>query len=348
MKATSLQKVRLLILMATLGALVLVGIFSFTTISAQSISDDRFLSVTERDIILRLSPEYPDSNEVVNASLSSYAVNLQRLRISWLLNGQVVKSGVGETTFSFVNGQKGSSTQLDIFVQISDDTIVRKSRAFSVSDIDLIWQAIDSYTPPFSRLRKLPARESIVRIVALPNLNDLGVNALQNDLVYNWERNGDRDASKSGYGASSYTFKNDLLMESEDISVVTSDRSGGTQGSESITVNFVEPELVLYSFPQGRKVALRNFYDVREEGGNFTLVAEPYFYSVKPVSMTLLQFEWFANNEPLPTVFEINNQVELQAKPGASRIRVGVEHPQKILQYSQDKEIIVTYNPESE
>lgn len=299
------------------------------------------IQISERDISLRTTPDTPGSNEPAVASLRSFAVNLDRLRITWFINGDLVKSGIGQKVLNFSTGPGGTNTIVEALIQVDEANIVRKRKNISPVDVDLIWEAVESYVPPFSKQRRLPARESHVKITALPNLEAIGVNEIQSDMVFNWEKERQRYPEKSGYGKNSFLFRNDILKETEEISVKAISRDGNSQVEKSIEISFIEPEIILYTVEQGFKKIINNNL-VLEPSTNTKLIAEPYFFSVDRRSFNILQYNWRINGQGIINSGEQKNILEVDTTPyeGVAVISLQPEHPQKIFQYTQP----VTFN----
>ena len=76
---------------------------------------------------------------------------------------------------------------------------------------DVLWEALDSHTPPFYKGKPLPSNESYIRAVAISGSFN------PRTTTYTWNRGGKTVASASGLGKSAFIFKHDILTNTEDI-----------------------------------------------------------------------------------------------------------------------------------
>jgi len=170
-------------------------IFTFFAFSA-------YAQVQNADVVIDINPKYPRANEEVKASLSSYATDLNKSKISWKLNGQISIEAVGKKDFSFTTAGVGLQTVLEAEIQTSDGSFLNKKIIITPSDIDMLWEATDSYTPPFYKGKALNTSEGMLKIVALTNSRDSA------GLSYNWKLDDTNKPDSSGYKKNYYIFKN--------------------------------------------------------------------------------------------------------------------------------------------
>lgn len=339
-------RVGILIAMKSIITNVTVGILffaSFFAVLSFPKSAMAQLELGEQDIFVQTNPESPGSNQLVRAEVRSFAIDLDRLIITWIVNGKTITSGNGKRSITFTTGDTGTQTIVDVFVQVSNRSIIKKRIAFAPIDVDLVWEAVESYVPAFSKLRKLPGRESHIRITALPNINDIGVNNLQTDMVFNWERDGKRSINDSGFARNTFLFRNDLLREVETVSVEALSKNGGAQATREINIPFYNPEVVLYYKHDGFKRAIKEKFLL--DSPRTTIVAEPYFYAADRRSIDGLKYSWYVNNQITynPSTHKNELTVDKPSDDGATRIGVTVENQRKFLQFNPLQEIIIEY-----
>jgi hypothetical protein len=141
-------------------------------------------------ILVEVSPENPSPNEDTSITLNSYSNNLNNVLIQWLVNGKTMLSGVGKKTLSIKapkeNGEYMVSATLDLpDGKTSIRVVVRPS------SMVMLWQATDSYIPPFYKGKALPTPESEVRVVAMPEIKSSSKNTSWIDpknLTYTWQK----------------------------------------------------------------------------------------------------------------------------------------------------------------
>src|SRR3990167_3192742 len=142
-------------------------------------------------ISVNVVPENPAPNENTSITLSSYANNLDSVLISWSVNGKSVLSGIGKKSFSVNAGAAGSETSVVATISLPDgaiDTRIIIRPAVMV----LLWQANDSYVPPFYKGRALPTPDSEVKVVAMPEIKSGSGFVDSKKMTPIWEQFGNR------------------------------------------------------------------------------------------------------------------------------------------------------------
>jgi len=304
-----------------LGILLL---FLLSTISVGAQSLENAVSI---DVI----PTVPGPNENVTITLTSYATNLDAAKITWAVDGKVKLSNFGAKKFSFTSGKVGTTTTVGITMILSTGETVKKSVVVRPAEADLLWEASDSYTPPFYKGLPLPASEGTIRVVAMPNIKNASAS-----LIYNWKKNFIPDQQASGYGKSAYVFRSSYLNKTENIEAVISSPTGSYTATKSLSLVTLDPEIIFY-----KKNALDGMKYNHALVGNFgmkepetTLVAEPYYYSPKNKESSSLTYTWKLNNQ---TVSGNAKKSELVVRKGdntegVARLDLGIESLTKLFQ----------------
>src|SRR3989344_5564313 len=136
------MKSRFLLLFATFMLLS-------TTVSAQSASD----------ILVNIVPPNPAPHENTTIVLKSYVNNLDAAMITWSLDGKTVASAIGKKSFSFTAPAAGIEASVVVTVTLPDGPVETKIN-IKPSVMVLLWQANDSYVPPFYKGKALPTPDS--------------------------------------------------------------------------------------------------------------------------------------------------------------------------------------------
>ncbi len=248
-------------------------------------------ALTEQDIVVSVSPEVPGANQNVSINISSYGTNLDNAKITWKLDGAEKLSGNGKTDFSFTTGKAGVSSTVSITIE-AEGAILNKKVTILPQNFDVLWQAIDSYTPPFYRGRALPSSESKIRVVAMPLSNDL-----PSTFIYQWKRDSTVVGDVSGYGKSYFDLRNNALDKSEDIEVTADKPSVNFGAYKKVTIPIVQPFINFYERTpeQGTDWAHALSGSVSAKGKNVVLVAEPFFFSPKKKNDDTLMYSWKIN-----------------------------------------------------
>lgn len=291
---------------------------------------------TSSDVSISMNPLNPGSNEDVSVSLVSYSSDLNKADITWILDGKRSLSGPGEKQFSFKTLSTGTLSKLTVIIKTSEGENITKSIEIRPSEIDLIWEATDSYVPHFYKGKALPGRESGVKIVAIPNGKIAGKNISASDLIYTWKRNFSIEGKMSGYGKKTFSFSNGILKKDEAIGIEARSKNGEFSAKKDISINFIIPNIVFYE-----KNPLSGIFYGRSIPGSIsiptlsekTIVAEPYFFSVGSGGKNKLSYEWKLNNEKISsprTPSEIT--LKSDAEPGVARASLRVENTKTMYQ----------------
>lgn len=273
--------------------LIIVMTFSFFAFSANA-------QVRNTDISIYISPEYPKPNESVTATLDSNTVDLNKAYISWLLDGQERLAGIGKKTFSFNSGNLNSNTLVEARIETVNAQHISKILNINPLELDMLWEAYDSYVPPFYKGKALATQEGRYKIVVMQNL---GTSINPNNLSYIWKKDGMGQPDSSGWGKNSYIFKKSFLDQDNEIQVLISGIVGGTNTSGKINLGTSNPKIIFYKkdLSQGTnwEKAITGDFSISSSGETF--VAEPYFFSPKDINSNELTFDWFINGERVST-----------------------------------------------
>jgi hypothetical protein len=140
--------------------LVLVGLFVAGKVFA----------VSPDSILVNMVPENPAPNEGVAISLNSYASNLDAVMITWRVDGKISLSGIGKKTFLLTAPAAGKTTNVSVLIALPDGDIT-KDIAVRPAEMVLLWQADDSYVPPFYKGKAMPSAQSEIKVVAMPEIS---------------------------------------------------------------------------------------------------------------------------------------------------------------------------------
>src|SRR3989344_336700 len=215
--------------------LILILIFAGSFVHAQ---------VREGDIVLNISPEHPDQGQNVTATLSSYSTNLDKAYISWSINGREMSRGIGKKVFLFTMEGLGVTINLNGTISTIDGQSINKTIIITPTSVDMLWEAYDSYSPPFYKGKTLAGGQGYFKVVAMPNLTSKGVKISASNLSYVWSKDGDIQNSVSGWGKNYFTFKNSYLDRGNTVEVEVSDILGGANTSGTVILQTVKPEII--------------------------------------------------------------------------------------------------------
>lgn len=257
--------------------------------------------VASNTIDLTLLPANPGPNQSVIATVSSLEFNIDLAKISWSLGTKVLKSGQGVKSVSFTSPAAGKSEILSVVVTPAGKSAITTSISVAPGGtMDLIFETVDGYTPPFYRGKTLPIKQSAIKVVAMPVVKSSnGAFAKPGTFAYTWEKDGTNAGGQSGLGKNSIVFGNQILENSNRVEVSATNGLETVKGS--ITVVPFTPEILFYEYDQSLGMGQYNKVfqnNTSIEQPRLTLVAEPYFLMKDWPNNKDVIFNWTLNNQP--------------------------------------------------
>jgi hypothetical protein len=302
--------------------------------------------IRNTDISLDIFPENPSPNQNINATLNSYSIDLNKADIIWSVNSKIIKEAVGGKTFSFNAEALGSSTLLEAHIRTSDGQNILKNMTISPTELDLLWEAYDSYTPPFYKGKAMVSEEGTFKVVAMPNMNTERGKTTVGNLSYDWILDNTPQQIESGWGKNYLLVKNSYLDNGNTAEVAVSDAFSSANTSGLINLKTSKPKIIFYkNNPRQGTIyeqAINDTYNMSESGA--ILVAEPYFFSIKNINSKEFEFNWFLNNTQTQTQ---NPKNFLSIRPtngqkGSAKIKVNINNSKTLFQ-SLEKELNIIF-----
>lgn len=278
-----------------------------------------YAQVRDTDIVLNIYPQNPKPNQDVTATLASYSTDLDKAHISWSINNQEKSQGIGKKTFYFSTDNTSSPINLTATINTFDGQSLKKTILITPSNIDILWEATDSYVPPFYKGKTLVSKQGDFKVVAIPNIINKSGRINSNNLSYTWSKDGDIQTDSSGWGKDSFTFSNSYLDKNNTVEVRVSDISGGSSTSGSIQLQTSNPEIFFYK----KDLTLGTLWEnaigdgFKVGGSGETVVVEPYFFSPQDISASELTFDWSINGDRIQTP-NPKNELSVKGESGQS------------------------------
>ena len=298
------------------------------------------LAISSNDISVNIAPRNPNPNETTTITLSSFAANLDSVLITWSVDGTVSSAGIGKKSFSLQAGTAGSQKRVTVKISMPDGEI-NKTITIRPSVMTLLWEATDSYVPPFYKGKALLSEGSDVKVVAMPEIRVGTTMANPKNMTYSWKKDYNPDQQASGYGKSFYVYTSDYLERSTNISVVAQTIDQTFSSEASINPASVNPKISFYrrDFSLGTlwDQALTNGHQIV---GDDTVVAVPYYISPKEIRTPSLIFRWYINESPVNAKSYFKNIMPLKVEDGMSgtaELRLDIENTDKIFQTASHK-----------
>ena len=302
-------------------------------------------AASSSNILVYITPSNPAPHENTVITLSSYAYNLDTVSIKWSMTGKTVSSGIGKKSFSLEAPAAGSETNVIATLSLLDGEMETKI-TIRPSVMVLLWQANDSYVPPFYRGKALPTPDSEVKIVAIPEIRTSSGLVDSKNMTYAWKKDYTNNVDGSGYGKNSFLFINDYLENSNNISVVASTVDQKYSSAANVNIGMVQPKILFYKNDNDLGTIWHNTlidsYKIQESE---IVEAVPYFISPKTIQHPALVWNWFINDNRVNLTSFKKNLMPLQVEAGThgtSKLRLEIENRDKIFQ-TTNKEINIEF-----
>lgn len=285
-------KKKFLIIALFLFGIIVIPIFSYAQPE---------IMLQQNDIEVETIPQNPEPYQDVTINLTSYATDLNKAMIKWESGSKTILSGYGKTSYSFKAFGPNTTTIFTVIITPANSLInIVKKVLISPSEVDVLWEAVGSYTPPFYKGKSFVSREGTIRVVAIPNTNDIKQG--KGKITYNWSLDDKAVQSASGYNKNSYTFQNNILNKEENIKVTASSIDGTYNATKRISITMIPPKIIFYrKSPAGNILynqALINGYLMTKN--EMTIVAEPYFLAFNK-NVSSFDYQWKINGKTIST-----------------------------------------------
>jgi hypothetical protein len=306
--------------------LVFIGIFAVVPMFVYAQAIDSF-SITA-------VPEFPKELQSTTISIESFSTDLQRSKITWKENGVVVAQETGLQSKTFSAPRSGASKSISVSVVTPSGIQITKEYVLAPQAIDILWEAPDTYVPPFYKGKALAGEQSIVRVVAIPNFTSRGAALDRTQTIYTWSTGGRQSEQGSGFNKSSFTFKFNPLKNSETVKVTAGTLSGDSQTQETLLLRPTQTEILFYE----ASPLLGTLYErvftkgLRLITNEITLVAEPYYFSGAG-SARSLTYAWTIAGAPVnPGSDQSRITLRNPGQAGQAEIKLSIRHIEKTLQ----------------
>lgn len=288
--------------------LFIVGLFYIVTSTYAALE----INLQDSDISVEVMPENPEPYQDVTISLSSYATDLDKAFVEWRSGSNLILSGYGKTNYSFTALGPNISTIFDVTITPADggEKLVRRI-TINPSEVEIMWESMDGYTPPFYRGKSFVSREGRIKAVAIPNTTKIG----KSNVVYKWKSGDNTVLGASGYNKDSYVFTNSELNLKESVTVSASSVDGRYNASKTITIPIASPKIIFYKKSPTEGILYNNalLNETFVDGDEMTIVAEPYFLAIKG-NEDDFTYNWKINSEAIETP---SGRTELTIRPAS-------------------------------
>ncbi|HEY4496043.1 MAG TPA: hypothetical protein VJC04_01660 [Candidatus Paceibacterota bacterium] len=252
------------------------------------------------NISLRITPEFPGSFTNVKVTLDALGIDLDRAKISWFLNDQLSKTGIGDKSFNFQTGATGEESRLVASVETITGEKINTATTIIPAEANLIWEPL-TYTPPFYKGKRLYSYESPIKIIAIPEIIENGRRLDPKELVFKWKENYKLIQSASGAGKDSITIRSSAPLRPTVVSVEISTLNNSITAMGNLTAESIRPQILFYENSPlygvlWNRALISPFGLTRKE---ISVLAVPYFFGVQSATDPALQYDWNLNGSPV-------------------------------------------------
>lgn len=264
-------------------------------------SEPQMQSPTPLIVSLEINPPNPGPGDRVNIKVVTYSTDLNQAIISWLENGELVKTGLGLREYTATAGPIGSSKIVTVIIRASDGYVHEENIPIRPAVVDIMWES-PSTVPPFYKGKALYPMLGTIRIVAFPYMVDDKGNVIDpKNMVYTWRKNGRVVGDRSGYQRRVITFdENDSIYRLPfEIKLVVSDADGKYFAEKKIEINGNQQDLFFYEnnpvFGTLYNKSLGNQFALKEK--ELSLEASPYFMDSPSRRDGQMRYLWTINQD---------------------------------------------------
>lgn len=269
------------------------------------------------DVAITAVPNKPVPGETVTLSLTSYGADIAQASISWTYNGKIFASGIGKTTVAIVAPASGATGTVVASVSSAGLDTGSAVLVLRPGSLDMLWEAVDAYVPPFYKGKALLSVGGAVRVSAIPAVT------VPRNLSYTWSKNGSALQALSGYNKSSIAFRHNPLDTTTRIGLTAA--SGAYSASAEFPVTIAGPSAIAYKTSNGFIDFAHGYSDTitfRESGAIIRI--EPYYFSVVRNSLADLSLTASIDGQTLAS--EVPNEFALSRPEtgGASKLEITI------------------------
>lgn len=325
-----------------LTGLLLAAAFAFPAAPAANAAEPQQSS----SILMNVVPENPVPGDNVSITLSSYFDNLDSADIVWTADGKTLASGTGLKSVLVTAPAAGSQTTVTATLTMANKLVYYVTTTIRPAETVMLWQAEDSYVPPFYKGKALPSPDTLVKVVAMPEIRNGGKLVDPSTLTYAWQKDFTNTEDGNGYGMNSYTFRNDYLERSNTIGVTAKTADGQYASEGRTTIAMYTPMIDFYK----KDDVLGTIWEHSIESGHVvagqeTIVGAPYFVSPKDIRRPDLGFHWSINGNPVTIANYSKTQLPLKVEggvSGSSHLELDIDDAYKFFE-TASKEIYVSF-----
>lgn len=174
------------------------------------------------------------------------------------------------------------------------------------TNINLDWEPIDSYTPPFYEGKALPSKEGNVKVIANVEVNTPAGSFDQSKLYYYWLLNDElsHTFSKTGGNIIYIPLSEFGITDTLKLMVYADNTQKILIGEKTLKLTPSDTLPILYRKNDNPILTYANAINKKyqeykvNKGENFDVIAEPFYFSTRSSSSDSIDYSWSINNIP--------------------------------------------------
>lgn len=256
----------------------------------------------------------------------------------WTVDGNEVARGIDIDQITITAG--GAGVSKTVRVSVTDSELGKTGQATYIirpAEVDLVWEG-NTYVPAFYRGKSFPVGESEIVVEAVPFVVVNGERVSKNNLVFEWEVEGEKRTSASGYGKSVLRTRPAQFRYSTIVTVTVSTADGALGARSSVSIPTRSPGVIVYEEKPLAGVWLTKAVPatIPLSGDEMSFRAVPFF-ATNPQA---LKYTWTLNREAFATS-EGEPSVAVFRKTGAGEgqypVSVTIQKPGSIFERASTK-----------
>lgn len=281
-----------------------------------------------------LDPQTPGPYETVTIRFVTYSGDLKTAAIAWFVNDTPYDAGIGLRAITLKTGSVGESLPVKVIVRLQNGQTLTHSITIVPARVTLTWEAT-SYTPPFYRGKALRGVNQDVFVVGSPHIIHNNKLLKPNELLFEWYV-GPNKQPFSGVGKQRVTIPGTSLKIYNNVRLVVSSLDRSATAESYLSIPTTLPQLTLYEVnPLYGKIYERSLgTDVFSGTGEFSVVAEPYFFDKTRVENGSVAVTWTLPGNNTPAVGTIQTFTPKSGAKGAINLTVQATDPNNLFMQS--------------
>ena len=315
--------------------LVLVLIFATKT-NASSVQNSSFSII--------VSPDNPEPGQNVNFTLESLSLDISRLKVTWLLNNEIQKTGLGLKKFYLVAGEAGKSQKITALIEDNNGNNLQATTEIIPAGISLLYEAF-TYTPPFYKGKALNTNQADITVSAFPEIFDsVGRKFNTNELMFTWKLDDFVIGSSSGIGKNYLTIPGSTPPKDLKITVTATSLSQNISASNTLDIPRSKPVILFYEVNPVYGIMFNKSIgeEIKLLNDEFSFYAAPFYFSVGYPNSSVLKYTWSLKNNEVPnqTVKNIFTVRQEKSGSGSANAKVSIINEQRFLQQAKNESVI--------